>query len=423
MACSTAQQPEARPGTPPQSCNPHTTGLQASPHSPQHGYLAAGMVAYHAAPYGPYGQHVLYYPTAAGMAPYQQPLYQQGPAPGAQWHQQRPGMPGQPQRGGMPGHAGQQLQQAGPGGYSMGAVPRGPPGHYGYAGFPGGPMAPHTPAASGSQQRQPPMAQAGSSSSASAGSTGWGGVPLSQSAAEAIVGGAQPRPGSSCSQELPTPLQLPPKPVVALVAATEPAAEAVAHTQLAAAAEEEPGEGESASLAGPSSSSSDAEEAGSSQRSDAAAVDASISNGGGSGGREGKPEQAGSSSEGSSGDSRRSSRGSRERQPCAFFLKTGTCAYGDRWSCCSGGVLAGGCGGGIRLAAQLHLPWSLVYSLVWTRSCIVGLDASPVPFRAHHPACRPHCHPPSQLQVCASPRQGAASGVQFAGPAAAAGGA
>jgi hypothetical protein len=36
----------------------------------------------------------------------------------------------------------------------------------------------------------------------------------------------------------------------------------------------------------------------------------------------------GSSSGGSSGGSRRS-RASRERQPCAFFLKTGTCAYGD----------------------------------------------------------------------------------------------
>jgi hypothetical protein len=74
------------------------------------------------------------------------------------------------------------------------------------------------------------------------------------------------------------------------------------------------------------SDSSDSEGAGPSKGGAASlAALAAGNSSGGEGSGSGPPD---STSGGSSGSRR--SRGSRERQPCAFFLKTGTCAYGDR---------------------------------------------------------------------------------------------
>lgn len=150
----------------------------------QHGFVP-GMLPYHPGPQGFYSAQVLYYP--AGMAAYQQgPMGAGAGAP--QWAAVRgPGMPGPPPRqqggGGMP-------MPAPAGGY-----PHPMQGPYFFAAGPGAmPMAPLTPASSGSQQRQLPMTRSGSSTSAS--STGWGGVPLSQSAAEVVAAGLVPSPRS-----------------------------------------------------------------------------------------------------------------------------------------------------------------------------------------------------------------------------------
>ena len=315
----------------------------ASQGGPPHGFMPAGgmVLPYHPA-YSPYPQQVLYYP--AGMTPYQQPL-----AGAQQWHPQRaPGMPGGgPQRGaGGPGapaamHAMQPMQAGGGYGMHLQAA-------YYYTN--GGGMAPLTPAVSASQRQLP---RAGSSSSASASSTGWGGVPLSQSAAEVLAAGAGPSPRSSPRHQQqsggvggpaaadagaataaaastaaaaaaaasetamrPQHQQHGGQPASAAAAPLPPAAAApsAAHAPAAAAAgAAEPG---LPSPAGPSSGSESCDEAGE-------ASGGGPSSGGSSG------DSRGSSSGGSSGGSRRS-RGSRERQPCAFFLKTGTCAYGDR---------------------------------------------------------------------------------------------
>ncbi|PSC76554.1 MFS general substrate transporter [Micractinium conductrix] len=314
----------------------------ASQGGPPHGFMPAGgmVLPYHPA-YSPYPQQVLYYP--AGMTPYQQPL-----AGAQQWHPQRaPGMPGGgPQRGaGGPGapaamHAMQPMQAGGGYGMHLQAA-------YYYTN--GGGMAPLTPAVSASQRQLP---RAGSSSSASASSTGWGGVPLSQSAAEVLAAGAGPSPRSSPRHQQqsggvggpaaadagaataaaastaaaaaaaasetamrPQHQQHGGQPASAAAAPLPPAAAApsAAHAPAAAAAgAAEPG---LPSPAGPSSGSESCDEAGE-------ASGGGPSSGGSSG------DSRGSSSGGSSGGSRRS-RGSRERQPCAFFLKTGTCAYGD----------------------------------------------------------------------------------------------
>ncbi|EFN59500.1 expressed protein [Chlorella variabilis] len=301
----------------------------------QHPYMA-GMVPYGYAPY--HGQQVLYYP--AGMAPFQQ---QPMPAGAPQWH--RPGMPG----GARP-----QQQQAGggpAGGMGVGPIGVAGPQHMGY------PMQPYYYAAAGApmplpsngQPRPAPMPRAASGSS---GSTGWGGVPLSQSSAEVMVGAvpsprstqsmqsAQELPPAGSSQELPLARsraassgvgdkEEPAVVAAALAAAEGQAREAVAVVAVAqqAAAAAEP---ESASQAGPSSTEGGSEEDGDAQQLAGSVAAGSISSSGGEGAvaAAGSGRRTGSSSGGSSGGSRRS-RGSRERQPCAFFLKTGTCAYGD----------------------------------------------------------------------------------------------
>lgn len=312
---------------------------QLSP--PQHGYMMAGMMPFG---YGPYAQQLVYYQPAAGMGglgPYQQPPPM--PAPGGQWppHPSSGSSSGPRRQGaGAPNPAGP--MQLGPGGGSGGSYPGMPsgPAQFGY--YPGGPAAPHTPAVSGSHQRQSGMGRAGSGSS---GGTGWGGVPLSQSAAE-VLAGAVPSPRTtpavrtpSGSLELPAATSLgvaaspeageaagPSSATVVQAAAAAAAAGRPAMPSPQASAAEQPGEGESASQAGPSSSSSDAEEGG--ERQQRASSLAASSSSGGDGGKGGRN---GSSSGGSSGGSRRS-RGNRDRgqQPCAFFLKTGTCAYGDK---------------------------------------------------------------------------------------------
>ncbi|KAI7839733.1 hypothetical protein COHA_006537 [Chlorella ohadii] len=309
-----------------------------------HGYMVAGMVPFG---YGPYAQQLVYYPSAAGMGglgPYQQPPPM--PAPGGQW-QPHPGSSSNssgPRRQGAGGPSPAGAMQMGPA--SGGGYPGGPNGPPAYAYYPGGPSAPHTPAVSGSHQRQSGMGRAGSGRSASVSSTGWGGVPLSQSAAE-VLAGAVASPRTTPAVRTPSgSLELPAASSVTLGPAASPeggeaaapggsssvpaAAAAAAAARPAmpaqqAAAAEQPGEGESASQAGPRSSSSDGEEGGERQRR-ASSLAASSS----SGGDAGKAGRNGSSSGGSSGSSRRS-RGSRDRgqQPCAFFLKTGTCAYGD----------------------------------------------------------------------------------------------
>ncbi|PRW58157.1 zinc finger CCCH domain-containing ZFN-like isoform X1 [Chlorella sorokiniana] len=316
---------------------PGPNSSQMSP--PQHGYMMAGMMPFG---YGPYAQQVVYYQPAAGMGglgPYQQPPPM--PAPAGQWTPHPNSSSGTGQRrqggGGPSPAAAMQMGPAGAGG-SYPGIPGGPP-QFGY--YPGGPSAPHTPAVSGPHQRQSGIGRVSSSSSGGASSTGWGGVPLSQSAAE-VLAGAAASPRTTPAVRTPSgSLELPAASSVTLGVAASPesgeagpsgsslppaaAASASAGRPALPAqqAAEQPGEGESASPAGLSSSSSDAEEGGEQQR--RASSLAASSSSGGEGGKGGR-----SSSGGSSGGSRRS-RGSRDRgqQPCAFFLKTGTCAYGD----------------------------------------------------------------------------------------------
>lgn len=303
--------------------------------------MMAGMMPFG---YGHYAQQLVYYPPAAGMGglgPYQQPPM---PAPGGQWppHPSSGSSSGPRRQGaGGPGPAGP--MQLGPAGGSGGSYPGMPsgPAQFGY--YPGGAAAPHTSAVAGSHQRQSGMGRAGSSSSGGTNSTGWGGVPLSQSAAE-VLASAVPSPRTAPAVRTPSgSLELPAATSLGVAASPEAgeatglssapvvqaaAAAAVRPAVLSqhAGAAEQPGEGESASQAGPSSSSSDGEEGG--ERQQRASSLAASSSSGGDGGKGGRN---GSSSGGSSGGSRRS-RGSRDRgqQPCAFFLKTGTCAYGDK---------------------------------------------------------------------------------------------
>lgn len=253
--------------------------------------------------------------------------------------QQRPAGPPPPPGTAGPGMS-PQMQMA-PGGYH--------PMHqaaYYYAGSGG--MAPLTPAVSAGsqlqqqqqQQRQGPLGRAGSSSNGSTSSNGWGGVPLSQSAAEAM---AQAGMGPSSRGSSP---QFPGGAGHNSMAAATAGREARGHPQpLASGAEgkqassarlaavpaaaangrEHSGEPESASQAGPSSSGSeDLSDEGGQAACGPAASSSGVEEGGGGVGR---GSGRGSSSGGSSGSRR--SRGNRERQPCAFFLKTGTCAYGD----------------------------------------------------------------------------------------------
>lgn len=272
----------------------------------QHGF-PPGMVAYHPGPPGFYPQQLLYYP--AGMAPYQQPAMGAGVG-GPHWAAVRgPGLPGPPPRqqggGGMPGGM---AVQARAGGY-----PHPLQGPYFYPGPGAMPMAPLTPAVSGSQQRQVPMTRSGSSTSAS--STGWGGVPLSQSAVDMVAAGVAPSPRGS-------PRQHAADSRVASGAAAEVSAASsysagssrAAHKghggaptpQAAAEGAAEPeGEAsklESASQAGPSSSGSD-------DLGEEPAEGGGPGSSGGEGGGSGGPR----SSPGGSSSSRRS-RGSRERQ-------------------------------------------------------------------------------------------------------------
>ncbi|KAL4423577.1 hypothetical protein ABPG77_004617 [Micractinium sp. CCAP 211/92] len=293
-------------------------GSNGSMHSPtghpqgalQHGFVP-GMLPYHPAPQGFYSPQVLYYP--AGMAPYQQAPMGTG-AGAQQWAAVRgPGMPGMPPR-----------QQNG-GGY-----PHPMQGPYFYAAGPGAmPVGPPTPS-SGSQQRQMPMTRTGSSASAS--STGWGGVPLSQSAAEMVASGLVPSPRSSPRKHVADSREVgnaagEAAGVAASSGASSSAVPTVprqqgdpALTQAGAAGPAEP-EGaasklESASQADPSSSGSD--DMGEERQQGAGRR--SSGEGSGSGGARSSP--------GGSSGSRRS-RGNRERQECSFYLKTGTCAYGD----------------------------------------------------------------------------------------------
>ncbi|KAL4431152.1 hypothetical protein ABPG75_006408 [Micractinium tetrahymenae] len=289
---------------------------------PQHGFMP-GVMPYHPGPPGFYPQ--LYYP--AGMAPYQQPPMGAG---GPQWGAPRgPGMPGPPprQQGGGSVPAG--MHMPGP----AGAYPHPMQAAYFYPAGPGAmPLAPLTPAVSGSQQRQLPMARSGSGVSAS--STGWGGVPLSQSAAEMVAAGLGPSPRSSPRQQAAEERELG---AAAAGEAAEGAASSAAaggegdhHScQAAAVAAAGPAaasEGEASKLGavpreGPGSSGSDdlSDEPG--EGAGRSRSVASSSGGEGSGGVRSSPS-------GSSSGSRRS-RNHRLQQECAFYLKTGTCAYGD----------------------------------------------------------------------------------------------
>ncbi|KAL4859340.1 Zinc finger CCCH domain-containing protein 12 [Chlorella vulgaris] len=347
---------QSKPGGRPGSLHVHTN--QGSPQ--QHPHMTA-VLPYGYGPYG-HGQQVIYY-SPAGLGPYQQqamggmqghPQWQQhhamqaaqrqqhgaGVGPGMQMAslppQQQPPQPQQQQH--VTGFTMQPFYYAA--GTGVGASIAGAP-------------PPVTPTVSGRSA----MPRAGSGSTTSVGSTGWGGVPLSQPAAAAAAAPVMSQPSSQqeltvsgSSQELPSTFSMG---ASGSIGDNQEGTAAVITSGLAALRltpaaggprqplqqqppqqQQQADEGTEASQPDPVSS-EEGSEPGADGLPPAVRAAGNSSSAGGHGNANGSDEagpaalrREGSSSGGSSGGSRRS-RASRERQPCAFFLKTGTCAYGD----------------------------------------------------------------------------------------------